>query len=131
MSNSASGNGRHAALERSSQVRLAQSLYSASLGPWCAVEVMSVDWMRALADALSVHYPQFVHEPYFVECFSDMVEERHAEESLSVTQSVLRTQPQLLGETLENARLMAEALDGVWTQLDRVVQSARRTTRPA
>ena len=122
---------RHLDAETAQFVRLAKTLYSRSLGPWCAIEVMSVDWMRALADALSVHYPQFVHEPYFVECFSDMVEERHAEESLSVTQSVLRTQPQLLGETLENARLMAEALDGVWTQLDRVVQSARRTTRPA
>ena len=52
-------------------VRLAQKLYSRSLGPWCAVEVMSVDWMKALA----------------------------------------------------------EALDGVWNNLDRVVQNARRRAR--
>jgi hypothetical protein len=107
-------------------VRLVQTLYSRSLGPWCVVEVMSVDWMRALADALSVHFPQFVHEPYFAECFSEMVEERHAEESLSVTQMVLRSRPTLLSETLENAKVMAEALDGVWTHLDRIVQSARQ-----
>jgi hypothetical protein len=51
-------------------VRMAKTLYSRSLGPWCAIEVMSVDWMRALADALSVHFPQFADEPYFAECFS-------------------------------------------------------------
>src|SRR5712692_8567023 len=90
-------------------IRLAQTLYSRSLGPWCAVEVMSVDWMRALADALSVHFPQFVREPYFEECFSEMVEERHAEESLSVTKMVLKARPALLAETLSNAKIMAEA----------------------
>jgi len=107
-------------------VRLAQRLYSRSLGPWCAVEAMSVDWMRALADAITVHFPKFVDEPYFAECFSEMVEERHAEESLSVTHVVLRARPELLPETLENARLMAEALDGIWVHLDRIVENACR-----
>ncbi len=113
--------------ETANFVRLAQPLYSQSLGPWCAVEVMSVDWMRALADAVSVHFPQFMHEPYFAECFSEMVEERHAEESLAVTQSVLEARPALLAETIENAEIMAEALDGVWTHLNRIVQGAGRT----
>jgi hypothetical protein len=40
---------------------------------------------------------------------------------------VLKARPALLFETLSNAKLMAEALDGVWTHLDRIVQSARRT----
>jgi hypothetical protein len=107
-------------------VRLAKTLYSRSLGPWCAIEVLSVDWMRALADALSVHFPQFADEPYFAECFSDLVEERHAEESLSVTQTVLSAQPALLPTTIEDAKIMAEALDGVWTHLDRIVEIARQ-----
>ena len=118
---------RHLDGETAQFVRLAQPLYSRSLGPWCAVEVMSVDWMRALADALSAHFPGFMHEPYFAECFSDMVEERHAEESLAVTQSVLKRRPALLAETIENAKIMAAALDGVWTHLDRIVQGAGRT----
>jgi hypothetical protein len=117
---------RHLDGETAQFVRLAPMLYSRSLGPWCAIEVMSVDWMRALADAVAVHFPQFIQEPYFEECFSEMVEERHAEESLAVTQMVLRARPALLSETLSNAKLMAEALDGVWTHLDRVVQSASR-----
>ena len=105
-------------------VSLAKPLYSQSLGPWCAIEVLSADWMRALADALSVHFPQFADEPYFAECFSEMVEERHAEESLSITQMVLRARPELLPATIEGAKVIAEALDGVWTHLDRIVQTA-------
>lgn len=86
--------------------------------------------MRALADAFSGHFPRFAHEPYFEECFSQGVEARHANEAVAVTQMVLAAQPELLPETLRDARMMAEALDGVWNQLDKVVQSAaRRRTR--
>lgn len=106
-------------------VRLARNLYARSLGPWCAVEVMSDDWIHALVDALAVHFPQIVREPYFAECFAQGVEERHAEESLAVTQSVLRKRPELLADTLRDAKIMAEALDAVWTRLDLIVQSAR------
>jgi hypothetical protein len=109
-------------------VQLARRLYSRSLGPWCAIELMSVDWMRALAEAFSVHFPQFVEEPYFTECFSQKIEERHAAESLEITQIVLRARPMLLEETLRDAKRMAEALDGVWRQLDRLVQDAGRRT---
>jgi len=108
-------------------IGLARRLYSRSLGPWCAVETMSVDWMRALAEAFSVHFPQFKHEPYFAECFSHMVEERHAAEALEVTQLVLRARPELLAETLRDAETIAQALDGVWTRLDRIVQRAAAT----
>src|ERR1700741_800327 len=107
-------------------VRLTKQLYSRSLGPWCVVEVMSVDWLRALADALSIHFPQFVREPYFNECFSEMGEERHAEESVSITQIVLKARPTLLHETINNAKIMAAALDGVWSDLDRIFQNARQ-----
>jgi hypothetical protein len=117
---------RHLDGEAAQFVRLAKTLYSRSLGPWCAIEVMSVDWMRALADALSVHFPQFADEPYFAECFSEMVEERHAEESLSVTQMVLSARPALLPATIKDAKIMAEALDGVWSHLDRIVEIARQ-----
>lgn len=105
-------------------VRLAPKLYSRSLGPWCAIEIMSVDWMRALADALSVHFPHFKHEQYFEDCFSQRVEERHAAEAIEVTHMVLRARPELLHETMRDAKMIAEALDGVWTHLDRIVRSA-------
>lgn len=81
---------RHLDPETAHFVHLAQKLYSRSLGPWCAVEVMSVDWMRALAESMSVHFPGFVREPYFADCFSQHVEERHAEESLEATEMVIR-----------------------------------------
>jgi hypothetical protein len=57
------------------------------------------------------------------------VEERHAAESLAVTQMVLRARPALVSETLRDARTMAEALDGVWTHLDRIIRSTRRLPR--
>ena len=117
---------RHLDQETAHFVRLAQRLYSRSLGPWCAVEVMSVDWMRALAEALSVHFPGFIHEPYFEDCFLHQVEERHAKEALAVTQMVLEHRPELLAETTRDAKTMAEALDGVWNNLDRIVQQAFR-----
>ena len=93
--------------------------------------MMSVDWMRALADALSVHFPHFKHEQYFADCFSQKVEERHAAEALEVTQMVLRARPELLHETLRDAKMMAEALDGVWTHLDRIVRNASAEVRRA
>jgi hypothetical protein len=115
---------RHLDPETSHFVRLVQKLYARSLGPWCAVEVMSDDWMRALADALSVHFPTITKEPYFAECFSQGVEERHAEESLSVTQIVLKQRPELIGETVRDSKMMAQALDGIWTRMDRIVLRA-------
>jgi hypothetical protein len=102
-------------------VQLVPDLYARSLGPWCIVEVLSDDWMRALADALSVHFPWVVDEPYFAECFAQGVEERHAQESLAVTEIVLRARPKLMDQTLRDAATMAEALDGVWQYLDRLV----------
>jgi hypothetical protein len=56
-----------------------------------------------------------------------MVEERHAAEALEVTQLILRARPELLAETLRDADTIAEALDGVWTRLDRIVQRAAAT----
>jgi hypothetical protein len=111
-------------------VRLAPKLYSRSLGAWCVVEMLSVDWMRGLADALSVHFPHFKHEPYFEECFAQHVEERHAAEALEVTQIVLRARPELFHETWRDAKITAEALDGVWRHLDRIVQNAQAKMVP-
>jgi len=115
---------KHVGGETAHFVRLAEQLYAHSLGPWCVVEVMSVNWMRALADALSKHFPGFADEPYFAECFAQRVEERHADESLEVTEMVLKARPELLPDTLRDAKRMAVALDGVWTHLDRIVRTA-------
>jgi hypothetical protein len=37
---------------------------------------------------------------------------------------ILRQHPELLPATIADAKLMAEALDGVWTHLNRIVQTA-------
>ena len=96
-------------------MRLAQKLYARSLGAWCVVEVMSDDWMRSLAESLAVHFPRIVAEPYFHECFEQGVEERHAAEAMAVTQLILNARPELVPETLRDARLMARGwIFGVW-----------------
>jgi len=115
---------RHLDPETSRFVQLAGTLYARSLGPWCIVELMSDWWMRALADSLAAHFPAVRDEPYFADCFSQGVEERHAAEAMEVTSSVLQARPELYSETVLDARLMAEALDGVWRRLDTVVQLA-------
>jgi hypothetical protein len=120
---------RHLDAETAKFARLATTLYARSLGAWCVVEVISDTWMRCLADALSAHFPDMPNEPYFADCFSQGVEERHAEESLEVTSMVLRGRPELYSETVLDARLMAEALDGVWRRLDMVVRAAEHRSR--
>jgi hypothetical protein len=105
-------------------VRLAKTLYSRSLGPWCIVETMSDDWMHALATALSRHFPDVVNEPYFADCFEHGVEERHAAEAIAVTQSVLQRRPKLIDQTIEDAKTMARALDGIWVAMDDIVSAA-------
>lgn len=117
---------RHLDPETSRFVQLAAALYARSLGPWCVVEVMSDSWMRALADSLSVHFPNVPKEPYFADCFSQGVEERHAEEALGVTAMILQSRPELYSETVLDAKLMAEALDGVWRRLDIIVKLAEQ-----
>lgn len=114
-------------------VQLAKTLYARSLGPWCIVERMSDDWMRALADALAVHFPSVPNEPYFADCFSQGVEERHAEEAIAVTQLVIERRPELLAQTIEDAKTMADALDDVWGVMDRIVQAtiAKHESKPA
>lgn len=117
---------RHLDPETGRFVQLSGQLYARSLGPWCVVELMSDSWMRALADALAAHYPDVVSEPYFADCFNQGVEERHAEESLEVTTGVLLSRPELYAETVRDAELMAEALDGVWRSLESVVAQAEQ-----
>jgi hypothetical protein len=121
---------RHLEAETARFVGLAATLYARSLGPWCVIETLSVDWMRALAEALSVHFPGFGQQPYFAECFTNEVEERHAAEALAVTQSILDTRPELIEPTLRDAATIARALDGVWRHLDRIVRDAIEAAAP-
>jgi hypothetical protein len=117
-------------------VQLTAALYARSLGPWCVVELLSNTWMHSLVGALAVHFPDVVNESYFADCFSQGIEERHADESLAVTGLVLRKSPHLWAQTIQDAQLMAEALDTVWSRLDDIVRiteqdhARRRVARP-
>ena len=43
---------------------------------------------------------------------------------MAVTQMILQARPELVPETLRDARLMARALDGIWERLDDIVAAA-------
>ena len=103
--------------ETSDFLALVQDLYPKSLGPWCIIEGFADDWMRALMNGLSGQFPFVLEEPYFSECLSQGVEERHAQESLDLTAEVLLQNPDKLADTIEGARMMAVGLTRFWDSL--------------
>lgn len=106
-----------------------RALYARSPGAWCLAEVVSDDWMKALATGLAAFHPAIAREPYFADCFADHVEERHAAESIELSGLVLRKRPELLDRTLADAARMAEALDGLWDALEEVLIDAESRWR--
>lgn len=110
-------------------VQEVELLYPRSLGAWCMVEILSDDWMRAFAHGLSRHLPALPQQPYFADCFTHGVEERHAAESLAVTELVLLRRPELLERTVEDAARMARALDHLWEGLDTLLTEAEAGRR--
>jgi pyrroloquinoline quinone (PQQ) biosynthesis protein C len=101
---------------------LVKDLYPKSLGPWCIIEGFADDWMRALMNGLSKQFPFVLEEPYFSECLSQGVEERHAKESVDLTEEVLIQNPDRLTDTVEGARMMAIGLNRFWDSLYELTQ---------
>ncbi|HEX6096640.1 MAG TPA: iron-containing redox enzyme family protein [Thermoanaerobaculia bacterium] len=99
-------------------------LYSSSLGAWAIVELLSEDWMHALADALSVHFPDVVNEPYFAECFREGVEERHGLEALELLELICARRPEYTEPTLRDANEMAGQLTRLWDGLHDLIREA-------
>ncbi len=101
---------------------LVETLYPKSLGAWCVIEMFADDWMRALMNALLNCFPFIKDEAYFADCFHQGVETRHAQEAIDLTSKILQTYPELLEQTIVDARLMATGLDEFWSGLDDLLQ---------
>jgi hypothetical protein len=95
--------------------------YKKTLGPWCYLEGVSVNFMAAFMDALAKHHPDIVKEPYFAECIAGKVEEIHAALSLETTQKIMDARPHLVVPALKGAKAMAENLDSAWGQHHEIV----------
>lgn len=98
-------------------------LYARSLGAWAIVECLSDDWMHALADALAVHFPNVVSEPYFAQCFEGHIEESHGREALELVDLVCARRPEFVEPTLRDADEMAGELTCLWDALHEVIQT--------
>jgi hypothetical protein len=103
-------------------VSLVQNIYPKSLGPWCVIEMFADDWMQALMNSLSHCFPLIKKEPYFAECFSQGVEERHAQEARELSKMILMRSPELLEPTIEGAKEMATGLDMLWSGLEKLLR---------
>jgi hypothetical protein len=99
-------------------------LYVRSLGAWAIVEILSNDWMHALAKALAVHFPGIVSEPYFADCFEGHVEERHGLEALNLVDLVCARRPNFVEPTFRDADEMARELTHFWDALHELILSA-------
>ncbi|MCF8479664.1 MAG: iron-containing redox enzyme family protein [Rhodospirillum sp.] len=99
-----------------------RDMYLRSLGAWAIAEVMSDDWLHALADGLEKHFPKIVDEPYFAECFNGHVEERHGLEALELAEMVCAGRPELAERTISDAKEMAQKLNHLWDSLLEVVE---------
>lgn len=107
-------------------VKTVKTLYTRSLGAWCVTENFSDDWLHAFADALAAHHPSVRDATYFAECFAEGVEERHGQESLTITEDILRARADLSADTFADAEIMADALRAFWVSLDEVLVAAER-----
>jgi hypothetical protein len=105
-------------------IRSADRMYRENTGAWCIAEVLSDDWLSALAKAFAAH-PHLAHVPqqsYFDEVLVGHVEIRHMLETVSMTEHVLAARPQLLPAVTANMRAMAELIDSLWTDLQQLTQ---------
>lgn len=102
-------------------VSLVEELYPRSLGPWLITEGLAHDWIGAFLQSLTPHFPDVGTTDYFRENYSSSLEEEHAQHSLDTTLKVITRRPELVGETLDGARMMGQGLDNLWANLERLL----------
>jgi len=102
-------------------VREVIRLYPLSTGAWCLAEVLSDDWLSALADAFSAFFQNTFTQDYFDEIFTGKVEIRHMLETVSLTENVMQRYPETVTATIQHMKDMAENMDGLWDNLNSLV----------
>lgn len=110
-------------------VELTKEIYPLSLGPWLIIEGLAHDWIGALLQGLTPHFPGIEATDYFRENYTNCLEERHASESLDVTVKVLHKRPDLLEETVNGAQRMGEGLDAFWSGLENLLSQTDTSQR--
>lgn len=97
-------------------------LYPKTTGAWCIAEVLSDDWLSALADSFSAHFGEGVKDyDYFDEIISGHLEVLHMLETVSLSENVMARHPEVAQATKDSMKEMAAALDGLWDNLNELV----------
>jgi hypothetical protein len=106
-------------------VKVVDVLYRQDTGAWCIAEVLSDDWLSALAHSFEPFNPTVKQEQYFDEIFSGHVEIVHMMETVSITEEILAKYPHLLKQTIQNAETMAKNLNKLWDNLYGLVKNPK------
>ena len=94
-------------------------------GAWCIAEVLSDDWLSALADSFSPFFPDVNSEQYFDEVFTGHIEIIHMMETVLLTEEVMAAVPAKRDLTFAHAKEMCAALDSLWDNLLSVIENPK------
>lgn len=106
-------------------VNVVERLYPKTTGAWCIAEVLSDDWLSALAESFEPHFEGVKEEQYFDEIFSGHVEVLHMLETVAMTEDILIRHPEVRDDTFAAAREMCEALNALWDNLEDLVKNPK------
>lgn len=104
-------------------ISVVDDLYRKSTGAWCIAEVLSDDWLSALATSFEPQFPHVMKAEYFDEVFSGHVEVRHMLETVAITEVILHRHPELEKEVIGHMHAMVKNLDSLWTNLESLVKN--------
>lgn len=110
---------------------MADRNYRAGLGGWTIFEVLSDDWISAMAAGFEPHYDRewLYKRQYFDEIATGHIEIEHMLQSLALTESLMHRRPDLIQEQICLAREMVAGIDSLWDSLERLITDPGQIAR--
>lgn len=116
-------------------VTFADKNYRDGLGGWTLFEVMSDDWISALAKAFEPHFEGkrdwLYGLQYFDEIATGHVEIEHMLQSLALTEELIKRHPDRADKQIELANEMALEIDGLWANLQGLISEPAQLAKYA
>jgi hypothetical protein len=96
--------------------------YPKTLGPWVMVEGLAHNWIEALCDSLTPHFPNIANTDYFVGNLTSGVELEHADVALVLFEQVIARNPQIVEASVEAAIETGSQLNRFWDGCCKLIQ---------